>query len=340
MAGGDIGGIFGWMLLPPFAAKCTLVAFHWILRRFSPHLVPHPNTAKHAQHQRLSYIFVILLYLGYTLWSTEKGLAPNYYTMFGLDPGSYAPQQLRSNFRRLSLVLHPDKNPGSEGLFIHVQGAYKVLADPIMRFVYDRAGEAAVACASCKSTGDFILAALPRRLGVYLVYILGSIGVQVFGIGVYGTYWRYLAIACFLALDVLMMTRLTEPAVIHVLHWVMPRRTSFEIAQVLQQVMMCFFIALNQIGPHFIPQEKNVSTVVLAKELLVGLEVTDKEIVGRGRRIVDMYKGTGLESELAADFGAEMKLGMTMGTSKSFRTEYTERMNDERQKTVKPAPQQ
>ncbi|KAJ2162434.1 hypothetical protein GGF46_000675 [Coemansia sp. RSA 552] len=328
--GGDMSSLLGWMLLPQLAATYTLKIVHAGLRWVAPQAVPLPKTPRYALHRRLSYVFVIVLYLGYTLWSTEQGLGQNFYHMLGLQPDSFDPAQLRRNFRRLSLALHPDKHPGHEAQFIVVQHAYSVLSDPQARFVYDHAGAEAVKCQTCTSIGDYMLGALPRRLGVYLMYVLGSVAMQVFRIGKYGTYWRYIAIGTFAALELAMLTRTTDPWAIRALLWLAPQRTSFEIAHVLRQAMVCFFIALNQIGPQFIPRERNVNTLALAKELLARTKSTKEEVVGKAMRLASFYNNTGLRRPLAESFEAEMRLGMAMGASAQFREQYMGRLRDQR----------
>ncbi|KAI8323809.1 DnaJ-domain-containing protein, partial [Martensiomyces pterosporus] len=245
-----------WLFLPQFASNCVLKTAHWILQRTAPHLVPHPKTAKYVLHQRVAYIFVIAMYLLYTMWTTEANLGSNYYQILGVSPSSFSASELKRNYRQLSLALHPDKNPGGEALFIQLKDAYKVLSDPVLQTVYDRAGAAAIKCDSCSSASDYLLAAIPRRLGIYLAYVIGSVALQVFRIGKYGTYWRYIAIGAFAALELMMVSSSTTPGLVKALQWLAPHRTGYEIAQILQQAMVCFFIALNQIGPQFIPQEK------------------------------------------------------------------------------------
>ncbi|KAJ2631136.1 hypothetical protein H4R22_002194 [Coemansia sp. RSA 1290] len=324
--------ILGWLLLPQLAASYLLKTVHWVLLRLAPSWVPHPRTPRYALHHRLSYATVIAAYLIYTLWSTEQNLGANYYHVLGMRPDTFSSSQLRRNFRKLSLVLHPDKNPEGEQQFILVQHAYNVLSDPLTRFVYNHAGEAAVKCQTCKSVSDFMLAAIPRRLAMYLTFIMGSVAMQVFRIGRYGTYWRYIAIGSFAALELAMMTRSTDPLVIRLLLQLAPHRTSFEMAQILQQVMVCFFIAMNQIGPQFVPRESNVNTVALAKQLLTITKNTKTEVLGKADRLAGFYKNTGLERHLSESFASELQLGMTIGTSRKFREEYIDKLNCERTK--------
>ncbi|KAJ1728290.1 hypothetical protein LPJ61_004109 [Coemansia biformis] len=322
--------VVGWLLLPPLAAKFLLRAVHGVLRRVAPRAVPQAGTSRHALHQRVSYVVVIAVYLVYTLWVAEQDLGDNYYHMLGLRPDGFSAAQLRRNFRRLSLQHHPDKNPGGEQQFILVQHAYNVLSDPVRRFAYDHAGATAAMCQTCKTVGDYMVVVLPSRLAVYAGYILVSAAMHLFRVARHGTYWRYLAIGAFASLELAMMTRTTEPLFVRGLLWLAPHRTSCEMATIMQKAVSCFFIAVNQIGPQLFPQEKSVSTLELAKELLGKTRATAAEIQGHAARLAGFYKDTGLQRHMAESFESELLLGMTLGTSSAFRTEFSDRLKAER----------
>ncbi|KAJ2515549.1 hypothetical protein H4217_005103 [Coemansia sp. RSA 1939] len=332
--GGGLGGIIGWMFLPQLVATWTLKIVHALLSRVAPGTVPRANTPQHQLHQRLAYVFVIVMYFAYSLWETERGLGDNYYHMLGVTPASFTESQTRRNFRKISLVLHPDKNPGTERQFIMVQHAYNVLSNPVLRFVYNHAGAEATKCQTCSSVSDFMLAAIPRRMGLYIAYVMGNAALQVFRIARYGTYWRYIAIASFAALELIMMASTRDPLLIRILFWVMPHRTGFEVAKILQQAMVCFFIGLNQIGPQLIPYENNVNTLSLAKELVKGIGKVKAEVDGNIKRTAAIYHDTGLKKHLRKQFQKEMQLGATLGSSKEFQDEYSTKLNNERIKSV------
>ncbi|KAJ1667835.1 hypothetical protein IW140_001386 [Coemansia sp. RSA 1813] len=328
--GGGLGGMLGWMFLPQLVATYTLKLIHGVLSRVAPRMVPHPNTPQYQLHQRMSYVLVIIMYFAYSLWETEKGLGNNYYHMLGVTPADFVEGQLRRNFRRISLVLHPDKNPGHERQFIIVQEAYTVLSSPVMRFIYNHAGAEATKCQSCATVSDFMLAAIPKRMGMYIAYTLGNAALQVFGIARYGTYWRYIAIGAFAALELMMMASTSDPLIIRALFWMMPHRTGYELSKILQQAMVCFFIGLNQIGPQLIPYENNVNTLSLAKELVKSINKVKVEVNGNLRRTAAIYHDTGLKQHLHEQLQKEMQLGATLGMKKEFQDEYSTRLNNER----------
>ena len=64
----------------------------------------------------------------------------DYYEILQLFPGA-SPDQIRKSYRRLAFSYHPDKNPGdpeANEKFRRLQEAYAVIADPELRFAYDR----------------------------------------------------------------------------------------------------------------------------------------------------------------------------------------------------------
>lgn len=63
-----------------------------------------------------------------------------HYELLGV-PESAGIGEIRSAYRKLALVLHPDRNPGDKPAaerFKRISAAYQVLADPRTREVYDR----------------------------------------------------------------------------------------------------------------------------------------------------------------------------------------------------------
>lgn len=61
------------------------------------------------------------------------------YETLELQPRATA-AQIRSAYRRLAAVYHPDKNPTGEQRFHEISHAYKILSDPDRKARYDRTG--------------------------------------------------------------------------------------------------------------------------------------------------------------------------------------------------------
>lgn len=70
------------------------------------------------------------------------GSTINYYEVLGVDRRA-TPQDLKESFRKLSLIFHPDRNPGdasAEKKMRDINEAYSVLGDPDKRKYYDTHG--------------------------------------------------------------------------------------------------------------------------------------------------------------------------------------------------------
>jgi len=73
----------------------------------------------------------------------------HYYSLLNLPPGA-TQGEIKENYQRLSLILHPDKQPEhfrvqATEQFTRLEEAKEVLLDPAKRFAYDHYGEAGLA---------------------------------------------------------------------------------------------------------------------------------------------------------------------------------------------------
>lgn len=63
----------------------------------------------------------------------------NYYELLRISQTA-TDAEIKQAFRRLAVVLHPDKNPHPDApaAFQELNEAYEVLGDPVRRFMYDQ----------------------------------------------------------------------------------------------------------------------------------------------------------------------------------------------------------
>lgn len=59
--------------------------------------------------------------------------------ILGIDPGATT-KQIKSAYRQLSLIHHPDKNNGNDEMFVKVAKAYEALTDETARENYEKYG--------------------------------------------------------------------------------------------------------------------------------------------------------------------------------------------------------
>ncbi len=60
----------------------------------------------------------------------------NYYEILGLNTKAEV-TEIKSAFRRLAKLYHPDKNPNDKELFSKILKAYETLSDPRLKLAYD-----------------------------------------------------------------------------------------------------------------------------------------------------------------------------------------------------------
>lgn len=132
----------GWSLIPDLTAKYllqfiyTTPPIHRLLR-----LTPSPpNTPAYRRHYGVTFAFVVLGYLLYTLVDKAANAPPNFYEILGVrndvDEGG-----LKIAFRQFAKKYHPDRpGVGVQGaeMFMQMREVLEALKDPAVRFAYDR----------------------------------------------------------------------------------------------------------------------------------------------------------------------------------------------------------
>jgi curved DNA-binding protein CbpA len=194
---------------------------------------------------------VVLAYLAYTIVDAYQQLPTNYYAELNLTPFGFNTKDLKTNFKRLSLQAHPDKNDGSDTRFLKLRDAYETLSDPVRRFAYDRFGLDQHQCQSCHTRQDYQTSGLSGMLGYYIAttIVLGMF--SIFGKIKFGSYWRWLFL-CTMLITEMSLSFWSESWPGWFLGCFMPNITIKEQIGILHQIYMSFFIAVSQIGPLWI----------------------------------------------------------------------------------------
>jgi len=148
---------------------------------------------KYASHFRRIYASLIIAYLCFNIYELLhqiKGQG-DFYQALGL-PHTANERDIKSRFRRLAALHHPDKVGHSDSgstqdqYFVYLKYASDTLQDPVKRYAYDRFGPDILQNTQAASIRDYVLTALqsigPSYLGSTLVLIvLGVTGYLQFG---------------------------------------------------------------------------------------------------------------------------------------------------------------
>ncbi|EGY13353.1 uncharacterized protein VDAG_00035 [Verticillium dahliae VdLs.17] len=135
--------LLGWSFLPNFVTGWTQTIYYSItIRAGDPR--PQPGSARYITHRRRIHFLVVSLYLLYTLYEADHDLRRDgsFYADLGLSTLAPEDREIKSRFRRLAAVHHPDKSSDADGAsrFIHLKLASDTLLNPAARFAYDRFG--------------------------------------------------------------------------------------------------------------------------------------------------------------------------------------------------------
>ncbi|KAG0348421.1 hypothetical protein BG005_011541 [Podila minutissima] len=284
-------GLAGWAILPSFVTNVIQSIWYSIKYPVNSAAKPAANTPKYRRHYNRIYCAVVLAYLAYTILEVDRSTPINCYDMLDLSFHSFSQKQLRTNFRKASLMYHPDK-VGQQGAetFVSVRAAHEILVDPVTRMAYDRFGPNMLSCQGCKTNKDFI----NNGLSSYYTFYLGSgvvlVLMSVLGKGQFARYWRFIVLFGMAALELAMILR---PTPITLLSWIMPHRVTFEQVAILHQVFISTFIAISQIGPILVPSKENERGSV--KDLLTRLEMltvmSNTESVVQMQGVFDVFRG-------------------------------------------------
>ncbi|KXX74006.1 Chaperone protein DnaJ [Madurella mycetomatis] len=257
--------LLGWSFLPNLVTGWVQTVYYGItIRAGDPR--PQPGTPRWAEHRRRIHIIVVALYLLYTIYEADYELqrAGTFYTDLGV-PLTATDREVKSRFRRLAALFHPDKVSAAEAgrdpadvnaYFVHLKTAADTLTDPARRFAYERFGPDVVAWQRCVTIRDYVV-----RGAQALVPYYGMAAVVMYGLGLlgylnWGRYERWLVLAVMFVFEVHCVTRPGMPAVldkmVNPLLGKLAGRApylQFQAIALARKLSVTVYIAFSQIGP-------------------------------------------------------------------------------------------
>ncbi len=279
---------------------------------------PLPGTPRHTKHRQRIQITVIVIYLLYTLFEADYWIRKNgdFFQHLGLTP-SAGEKQIKSKFRRLAALHHPDKilqtfggfSSGSQQLptseaadayFVLLKSAQDTLSDPIKRFAYTRFGPEILTWQHCSTYRDYLVRGLQVSSGpLYAGSLIFMVLLGFTGYMQQGRYWRYVIFAALAVLELHVLTRpYTSPILEAVINPALgtisthPPLLPFQLIQLARKATFAFFIAVSQIGGLFPPDPltSNSNRALSQQEMqqLVRLEQTAKGMEAEASRLLAM----------------------------------------------------
>ena len=250
-------------------------------------------------------MIVIIAYLLYTLYEADHMMrqSGDFYHDLGLTPGADE-KQIKSRFRRLAALQHPDKVPtddpirhaAAEANFVNLKIAQDTLSDPVKRFAYERFGPDMLKWQHCKTVRDYLVtgiqgSSLPLYVGSTLMMALLSLTNYL----QWGRFWRYLTFAALFVLEYHTITRpYASPLLTNLLNPVLstvtlhPPLLPFQLLVLARKATFTLFIAFSQLGNLFPQQDKPTSTSPHNLQQLARLEGIAKATDVESSRLLSM----------------------------------------------------
>ncbi|QUC16103.1 uncharacterized protein UV8b_00344 [Ustilaginoidea virens] len=294
--------LVGWSFLPGLASAWLQTIYYGVTIRAGDRK-PQPGSPRHAEHRRRIRILVVAAYLLYTIYEADHDLRrqPSYYQELGV-PAAAADREIRSRFRRLAALHHPDKaGSEAEAYFIHLKLASDTLQDAARRFAYDRFGDAVVSWERCATVRDYVArgvvhTVLPHyAVAAATVYVLGLFGYMDFG-----KFYRWLILLALGLFEVHAATRAGFPPLLRAANAVVTTLTGrppylpFQLVGLLRKITLTAYIALSQIGPLLVrnPSPRKAAAAgeddKALRESLARLEALSRQLDADAGRLMDM----------------------------------------------------
>lgn len=192
---------------------------------------------------------------------------PNYYDMLNVDRSSN-PLEIKRSFKKLSLQLHPDKNPSPDAAdqFDTVKQAYDVLMDLELRDVYNKFGAPGIKANKRYNENQFLLE-------VAIFYV--SYGMMAF-ILTWGKRsgearnWTLTGLMAMLVVEVAIMTAQSNP----IPDWLFPRMTEYDAVWLMHALFPAFMNGCRSLGAYLY-----VDLEAQTRQFLLALNEQNKDIL-------------------------------------------------------------
>ena len=185
---------------------------------------------------------------------------PNHYVRLDVTRSS-SPLEIKRAYKKISLQLHPDKNPSPDAAdqFNSAKMAYDVLMDLELHSVYDKFGQDGIDASKRFDETQFFL-----ELGVF--YVTWALLVFVLTLGKKSgeaRQWCYTGMVVMLVSEITLMTTPTNPLP----EWLFKQTTENEIVWLMHSVFPAFMNGCRSLGSYLY-----VDLDAQAKKLLLALQ--------------------------------------------------------------------
>lgn len=212
----------------------------------------------------------------------------NYYVQLDVTRDSN-PLEIKRAYKRLSLILHPDKNPSPDATdqFDAVKQAYDVLMDMEFREVYNKFGKEGITQNKRYDETQFLLEAAVFYVSYGMMAFMLTLGKK----SGEARNWTFTGLVVMLVLEVAIMTSQTNPLP----SWLFPQMTEHEVIWLLHSLFPAFMNGCRSLGSFLFVdldgqtrqlllalQEQNKDILLVLREVQIGVQTVQTHGGGGG----------------------------------------------------------
>ena len=193
---------------------------------------------------------------------------PNHYVLLNVNRNS-SPLDIKRSYKKLSLKLHPDKNPNdpnASAKFDRVKKAYDVLMDMEFREVYNKFGQDGINSNKRFDETQFFI-----ELGVF--YVTWGIMAYVLTLGKrsgLARQWTFTGLIVMLVIEISIMTSRGNPFP----SWFFPQNTEYECVWLMHTLFPALMNGCRSIGGYLY-----VDLEAQTRQLLLALQEQNKDVL-------------------------------------------------------------
>mmetsp|Transcript_16716 Transcript_16716/g.33276 ORF Transcript_16716/g.33276 Transcript_16716/m.33276 type:complete len:355 (+) Transcript_16716:104-1168(+) len=271
----------------------------------------HPATAWFLKPGRFPKRLALTYAIGFLalLASVKTGMewrdrGPNHYVKLGIDRNS-TPLAVKRAYKRMSLELHPDKNPSPDAAdqFHNLKSAYDVLMDMELRQIYNKYGAEGI-----RTNKKYSEYTMLMEVGIF--YATWAMLAYVLTLGRKGNgaarQWIFTAQIMMVIAEIsLLSTEMPLP------NWFMPSNTEGEAIWLMHTLFPAFMNGCRAIGAHIYVdleaqtrqlllalQEQNKDVLLVLRDVQIGIQ--SLEAGGGVRQSAGVLNATGVPSSARA----------------------------------------
>jgi hypothetical protein len=197
-----------------------------------------------------------------------QAMGPNHYSLLNVNRNS-SPLDIKRAYKKMSLQLHPDKNPNdpnASAKFDRIKKAYDVLMDMEYREVYNKFGQDGINTNKRYDEAQFFM-----ELGVF--YVTWGIMAYVLTLGSrsgLARQWTFTGLIVMLVIEISIMTSRGNPFP----SWLLPQNTEHEAVWLMHTLFPAFMNGCRSIGGYLY-----VDLEAQTRQLLMALQEQNKDIL-------------------------------------------------------------